>query len=130
MKQRVYERIAGLTEARTNCIKAGNTDWQGRHEDAIKAIVNVHMPFGSGFDSGTSLDMDKSSSKRLVFLSSFHVMDDNGFYDGWIDFRVIVTPDLSRWFDIRVVGSFGRRNDLRSYVADVFMAALTAETGD
>ena len=86
----------------------------------------ARMPSGSGVDDGCELD-DSSTPNRLVFLTSFHHMDEHGGYDGWTSHKVIVTPDLAFGFDVRVTGP--NRNDIRDYLGELFHAALS-ETVD
>lgn len=123
----VYQAIASKIEAMRNCNASGNGEWFTRHHDAIDNIVREYMPSGSGFDAGTQFDACDhvdNARERLTFVTQFHHMDEHGYYDGWTDHRVIITPSLARGFDIRVTGR--NRNDIRDYIADVFHAALSA----
>lgn len=118
----VYKAIAHTFEARANCIKSQNTEWQGKHEDKILDIVKECLPSGSGFDNGTTFDFDKSLPHRLVFNVSFHHMNDNGMYDGWTQHAVIVHPSLAHDFKLDVTGR--DRNEIKSYIHEVFSSAL------
>lgn len=122
LNRSVVQVLASLVDARRNCIKSGNEEWKEHHEVTIKTIVRAHLPHGAGFDIGTELDMDKSSSGRLVFSTSFHHMDEMGGYDGWTDHSVIVTPSLTHVFDLRITGR--DRNGIKDYIADVFSGVL------
>ena len=75
------------------------------------------MPSGSGVDSGTKL-LDNSTPDRLVFQADFHHMDENGFYDGWTEHQIIVTPSLAYGFNVRITGR--NRNEIKDYLADLF----------
>ena len=79
----VAERIASTIEAIANCRQSGNTEWEAKHDEALAKIVRNHLPSGSGFDSGTLLDTDRSRPDRLVFTTGFHHMTE-GSYDGWL----------------------------------------------
>jgi len=52
-------------------------------------------------------------------------MDENGMYDRWIDFRVIVTPNFQFDFDLKFVGNFRRDQDLREYFYSEFSYRLS-----
>jgi hypothetical protein len=121
---KVYKIISGLVSARLNCIKTNNHAWKDRHEDRIDTIIKDRFPSGSGFDAGTKIDYEESTSEKLVFISSYHMMDEYGGYDGWIDFKVIVTASLQFDFDLRIKGRFSKLNDhnsgLRDYIEDTF----------
>ena len=49
-------------------------------------------PMGSGIDAGSTIAFEECKPDKIVFNSAFHVLDSNGYYDGWIDFKVIVRP--------------------------------------
>ncbi len=119
-----YQQIASVLLAADNCGKSGNKEWQDRHESKIFQVVRDHMPSGSGFDSGPTLD-DASTPQRLVFNTSFHHMDEWGGYAGWTEHQVIITPCLWSGFNIRVTGR--DRNDIKEYIAEAFQTALDAD---
>jgi hypothetical protein len=54
-------------------------------------------------------------------------MNDAGYYDGWTDHIVIVSPSFDG-IDIKISGR--NRNDIKDYLHDVFHAALTEEVDD
>lgn len=78
---------------------------------------------GSGFDAGSFLDLN-STSKRLIFVTSFHHMDEHGGYDGWTEHKVIVTP-LFQGFDIRVTGR--DRDGIKDYIGETFYHWLSSD---
>ena len=86
------------------------------------------MPSGSGIDSGTKLDFDRSKPNRLVFTAPYHHMNDDGMYDGWTDHDIIVTPDLGFGFDLRITGR--DRNQIKDYLGDTFAEALRQDITD
>ena len=121
----IYQALASKVTAMRNCLDNGNGEWHERHHDAIRAIVREFMPRGSGFDAGTRFDACEhvdSKRERLVFQTAFHHMNDAGYYDGWTQHSVIVTPSFSG-FDLRVTGP--NRNDIKDYIADCFHDALS-----
>jgi|WetSurMetagenome_2_1015567.scaffolds.fasta_scaffold689295_2 hypothetical protein len=125
MPKKVYSEIAARLDAIANCARSGNTEWENKHADAIEEICKNDMPHGSGFDSGVKLDFSKSSPKKLVFLAPFHHMNDGGYYCGWVDYTVIVTPSLSSGFDLRITGR--DYNGAKEYFYQLFDECLNAE---
>ncbi len=67
MKTPLYKKLASTLLAMENCEKTGNHDWYRQHKAVISSLVKNHMPSGSGFDSGTTLDFVKSNCEKLVF---------------------------------------------------------------
>ena len=124
----LYRHIARCLTAHENCRKTGKTEWLSRHGDAINHLVNVYMPSGSGIDSGTTLDFGRSKPNRLVFTAPYHHMNDGGMYDGWTDYDIIVTPDLSFGFNLRITGR--DRNQIKDYLGDTFAKALRQDITD
>lgn len=118
----LYSVLASTVEAVQNCIKAHNEEWLGRHEQTIESLVKQYMPSGAGFDSGTTLDIDASHADKLVFHTSYHHMNDGGYYDGWTEHTVTVIPSLAHRFHLRISGR--NRNDIKEYIAETFGIAL------
>ena len=128
MKRKVYSEIASRVIAIGNCINSKNTEWQAKHETALEEIVKEFMPRGSGFDSGTTLDIDaaiKCNAAKLVFNTSFHHMNDGGYYNGWTSHVVTVSPSLAFDFTLKISGR--DRNGIKEYMHDVFNQALNTE---
>jgi hypothetical protein len=122
MARYLYSELASLVQARANCAESGNDEWFSRHAERIETLVSEHMPSGSGFDSGTKIDLDASHADKLVFTTSFHHMHESGMYDGWTEHTVTVTPSLTSGFHLRISGR--NRNDIKEYIADCFNVAL------
>lgn len=101
-----------------------NDEWCERWEDYLRDIVKNHLPHGSGFDAGTTIDRDASKPDKLVLLTSYHHMED-GFYTGWTEHAVIVTPCLIYGLSVRVTGR--NRRQIKDYIAEVFTHSLTEE---
>lgn len=123
----VANQIACLLQAMANCRQSGNTDWESRHEDALRWIAKNRLPRGSGFDCGTQI-AETSTPDRLVLTTEFHHMDCNGSYDGWSSHTVICQPSLVHGFTLRVTGR--DRNEIKDYIADTFNSALRNEFTD
>ena len=126
MSKPLYQIIASKLVAYNNCanraaLGAEHNIWGERHFNALKAAVKEGMPSGSGFDNGTQIEIESSKKDKLVFLTSYHHMDANGFYDGWTEHQVIITPSFDG-FDIRVTGR--NRNEIKEYIEGAFYEAL------
>lgn len=129
MNRKLYQELATLVDARINCSKpnvAGviNTEWFNNHTDKIENYLKSEMPHGSGLDYTWKIDYKKSTGNKLVFHMSFHSMDENGYYDGIIDFTVTVTPSLTRDINLSITGNFGKHQDLRDYLYETIDYAL------
>jgi hypothetical protein len=125
MTKHLYTRLALLVDAILRCRAKGMTDWEKRHMETLRELVKEHMPSGGGFDAGTRLDEERSTSEKLVFITSYHHMNDGGYYDGWTEHTVVITPSLAFHFDLKVTGK--DRRDIKEYIAEVFHASLLIE---
>lgn len=129
---KLYKRLAQLTSAYHTCraqeAKGQTADppWSRRHLATITKLVLDHMPAGSGFDSGTSLDLSQSTINKLVFETSYHHMNENGFYTHWTHYRVTVKPHLFYEVDIESHGRAATRDE-HDFVCEVFHEALTLD---
>jgi hypothetical protein len=121
---KLYARIADLVVARQNCIERDNQEWKLKHEQELLRLVRMHLPSGSGFDNGTTIDLDLSNADRLVFNTSFHHMDENGSYDGWTEHVVRVSPSFH---GVHMTVSGRNRNDIKDYIYECFDFALNKE---
>jgi len=123
-ERKVYQELSARIKARQNCIDSGNTEWEPKHLAIMEDIQNDFLPSGSGFDRGSIVNTRHSD--KLVIETAYHVMDDNGMYDGWIDAVVTVKPSLIYGIEISVRGTFGRRQDIKEYIAETLEEHLTA----
>lgn len=125
----VYQEIARLIDAIARCeanaARGDSERWSymvRMHRATANDIVRECMPSGAGIDNGTTLDFEASRPDRLVFNTSFHHMSDVGYYDGWTEHTVIVTPSLALGFEIRITGR--DRNEIKDYLTDLYHCAL------
>lgn len=65
-----------------------------------------------------TLNDEESKKDRIVFDFSFHHMDENGYYDGWTEYKLVITPSLTDGFDYKITGR--DRNRIKEYLYDVF----------
>ena len=120
----LIQQFAICFAALMNCDESGNTEWRDIWAERIRVLAREHLPSGSGFDSGSSFSLDESRPDRLCFETSFHHMNDSGFYDGWTEHRVIATPSFVSAFELKVTGRDKRQ--IKDYIAESFYAALAA----
>jgi hypothetical protein len=97
--------------------------WVSRHDDVIQDLLK-DLPHGSGLDAGVEFEPKESTPQKLVFYTSFHHMNDNGYYDGWTDHKLIITP-LFGGFDIRITGK--NKRQIKEYLSQLFYEVFTAE---
>jgi len=125
--KKVYQEIASKLLAMKNCKVSNNDEWLEKHKETLKKIIEDYLPHGSGFDSGCEIDYNSNSNKFIIF-SSYHLMNDNGYYDGWIDFDVIVKSSLAFGIDVTIKGLFSRlpmyAYGLKDYIHEVFHNSL------
>ena len=114
----LYQILANKLAAYHNCLAVNNTEWANKHEDKIEELVKEYMPSGSGFDNGTIFDFENSTGEKLVFNTSFHHMNNNGFYDGWTEHKVIVRPSLMHGFTLRITGR--NKREIKQYIHECF----------
>jgi hypothetical protein len=119
--QPLYRYLAQICDAAITCKNNGWKDSEAEHIERACTLVENLMPYGGGFDNGTSLDFDASHQNRLVFTTAFHHMTD-GYYDGWTEHDVSVSASLRD--GIKVVVHGRDRDDIKDYIAEVFDYAL------
>ena len=120
-----YIELAKAIAAKANCIKSGNVRWFDRWDDTINSIINS-LPHGSGIDSDITL-MDVSTGEKIVIESSYHCMNEGGYYDGWINFRLTITGSLMFGFNLNITGNFGKYQDVKDYLHEIFSYDLALD---
>ena len=122
MKTTLIARIARTIQARQSCITTNNIEWIDKHEDYLIRELQSKLPSGSGIDSGCKIDIEKSQVNRVVITFGYHFMNDNGYYDGWGDYKLIVTPEFDS-INFKIIGS--DRKGIKEYLYDLFDSVLT-----
>ena len=110
-------RLAGTLQAYHNCIASGKEDWEIKHKERIEAMFEA-LPHGSGIDSGVKFDWARSNGNKLVFSFGFHHMDDQGYYDGWTNHVLTVTPEFQSGYKMRISGP--NRRQIKDYLFNLF----------
>ena len=115
------EALSRAIVARRNAEVSHNTVWVGKWAAHILDIMSG-APSGSGFDNGTHLgNSHKQSDRRLTFATSFHHMNDGGYYDGYSDHLVTIEATFNG-LGIKVSGR--DRNNIKEYIAETFLMWL------
>jgi len=87
--------------------------------------TGAKLPYGSGF--GTP-DINFITNSRIEIYSSYAVMNENGFYEGSADFKIVITPSFTG-HRIKLVGKseWPKRKSfsgLEDYLIEVYYDAL------
>lgn len=107
------KNILSSTQAMQNCLKANNTEWYDKHMERVVNTLLESLPHGSGIDCDWSFDI---TNKAIYCYNSYHVMNDNGCYNGYIDFAVIIKTTyrtIDGQLSFRISGRFGKDQDLK-----------------
>ena len=125
MERKFYQELAHYFNAYNNCIKIGNKEYETIHRQNIEQMIDS-LPHGSGIDGKTEFNFNKSRENKLIIDSSYHCMDQNGYYDGWIDFSIIITPSLLFDINIVITGKFRKKYEsVKEYLEETFQYSLT-----
>ena len=98
---KLYKAIALKLAAMRSCKEKGNDEWFSKHESELIELCGL-LPSGSGIDSGTTLNVEKSRPNKMVMTFSYHHMNERGFYTHWTDHVVKITPTLISGYDIDI----------------------------
>lgn len=120
----VASYIAEITQAIKNCEVSGNQEWKLIHSATLDYVEKEYLPSGSGIDDGTCIDRDDTDTNKITLLASYHHMNDAGYYDGWTNHIITITPTF-RGLAVEVSGE--DRNDIHEYLADTYREALSQE---
>ncbi len=90
-----------------------------QRQERIKKL----LPKGSGFDKGTEVQF--CTAEKIILSTSFHHMDENGYYDGWSEHEIIVKASLLFGFTLRVTGR--NKRGIKEYIADTFHYLLSQD---
>lgn len=112
-----------MIAAYSNCPTESGAGWRRRHAETISRLATEVLPSGSGIDSGTTVDLARSTPNRVVLQTAFHHMNDGGMYDGWTEHTIIVRPDLLSGFVLRITGP--NRNEIKDYLYQTFEYVLS-----
>ena len=122
MKATIAQVISRIVGQRLRCIETSNTLWRDKCEDSLAKIASNNLPSGAGIDSGTMIDLHRSTEDRIVLTFEYHFMNEGGYYDGWGDYTATIKPTFAG-IDVDIRGR--NRNDIKDYLFQGFDGALT-----
>ena len=120
-------KLASLVNAYHNCVKSNNTTWINNHEDSINEMCKL-LPHGSGIDGKCQIQLENCKNDKLCFFVEFHHMNNTGYYTGWTEHNIIITPSLQFGFNIKITGI--NKNDIKTYLTDVFSDVFSFNTNN
>lgn len=88
------------------------------------------LPYGSGFDGEIEIEYkDCGLFEKYLLEVPYHCMNENGYYDGWIDVSYTITPSFSGYnINENWHGYKGKYKEiLRDYMVETLVYALDAE---
>lgn len=128
IQRTVASTIASTMVAYNNCVKSGNSEWEQNHREKLEYIERNILPCGSGIDCGTRIDWEKTKGDKIVLTTDYHMMDEHGYYCGWIEnIRITITPSFNG-INIKIYGTFSKYKigeALKDYLHEVFYDYLT-----
>lgn len=117
-------QFSNILTAYLNCCDKGkmNLEWMEKHQDTLNEMIDL-LPHGSGIDNGIKFDWEKSNGQKLIFTFGFHHMDENGYYDGWTDHVLTITPSFPFGYDMKISGK--DRNGIKEYLYSLLHDCFT-----
>lgn len=94
----------------------------------LERVIKNTAPHGSGIDYDyNSIRVEhysKDNQNKIIFENAYHCLNEAGFYDGIIPFRVVVGADLSpavHFVGLTEAGKYRvRKYDLRLYLEETY----------
>jgi len=92
--------------------------------DAMEEVLTEKLPHGSGIDCKWAFKY--LDNGKIKCSNSWHVMNDVGFYMGYVDFSVTLgSDDFTLQFHTNSAGRYWvNKLDLRTYLQDTFYQML------
>lgn len=118
-----FEHVYRLWEAKEECKRIGNTLWYDKHAENLQELLAM-LPHGSGLDGEYKLSVQK---EKIVITMQYHAMDENGFYDGWIDFTMTIKPSFFYGYNLKITGNFGKYRVIKDYLYEVYDELFTKD---
>lgn len=98
-------------------------------KDGQEKYIDRFLPHGSGIDQQWETG---TNGKNLYAFNAYHCMNDNGMYDGWARFYLVIplkSTNLADDFKLHFEGSdsqyMNQKHMLRDYLEDTFHYALS-----
>ena len=110
-------KLASLIQAYNNAVLSLNTEWKYKHLESIEEICKA-LPHGSGIDGKCELQIENCKRDKLVFFVEFHHIDENGYYCGWTEHNITLTPSFAFGYDMKISGK--DKNGIKDYLRQIF----------
>jgi len=124
--QRIYlPNIANIIQAYNS--PTISPEWKGKHLERIQ-IANKLLPHGSGIDGKCEFQPENCTGEKLYIFVEFHHMDENGYYEGWTEHNIILTPSFILGYQMKITGR--NKNGIKEYLHDTFAAVLTIDPNE
>lgn len=124
----IYQSIARKLVQRGFIVKTGGDILQFLESvDAeLRRLVQL-LPSGGGLEP-IRLDMGASNGDEIVFKGAFHLMNEEGFYDGWAGFTARLKPSLTDLVRLEIDFDDGFEDEhLGDHIHTLFLDALLAD---
>lgn len=97
--------------------------------ETLENIIEKTAPSGSGIDydyENIRIEhYSRDNDNKIIFENAYHCMNENGYYDGIIPFRVVIGSDLMPVIHFIGLNNAGKyrvnKYFLREYLEDVYL---------
>lgn len=120
----VYQVLAGLQYAITNCRKSGNKEWEDRHHTRFDKLAVKYIARNTAGDFSCDPQIGFDILKFGVEIQHFK----DGVYSERTQHTVTVRPSLAYGFTITVSGR--NVNDIKDAIVEMFDSALRQPVPD
>ena len=96
-------------------------EYRDKHFEVIEQ-ANKDLPHGSGIDGVIAICTADCSENKIIIIFGFHHMNEDGYYDGWTEHKLIITPKFGG-FKLHITGK--NRNQVKDYLYDLFRENFT-----
>ncbi len=121
----IYQALGGYVNNVVQRLKSSDSVSDSMCNNSIENAENLvaeHFPSGSGFDSGTTIEWDECKYNKIVLRADFHHIDDNGFYCGWSEHKIVIKPSFTFGYDLVITGK--NRRGIKEYIGDIIHGIL------
>jgi hypothetical protein len=122
MKTTLISKIYRTIQAKNNCLKLNNMEWFVNHNQYLNGIEKKYLPCGSGIDRGCIIS-DKSKEDKIIIVVPYHLMDENGFYCGWMDYTITCKPSFDGP-ELKITCPGKDKFMIKDYLYDLFYECL------
>lgn len=95
-----------------------------QHPSLHDYIVRELLPNGSGFDDYPSIA--EVSDSEVIIVIRYHPMSEYGYYEGWIEERLRITPSISHTYKSELTDNSGAEEGVREYILDTYHEVLSS----